>query len=71
MLDLFFLIRKTCLFQKKTKPWFKKTGGLFFLKNEFFSTPIIFQYFFAIFPFIGRSGTSNVTISLIGCALRT
>ena len=48
----------------------EKTGGLFFEKNRFFSTLIIFEPF-CDFPLIARSGTSHVTISLFGCVPHT
>jgi len=41
----------------------KKQVSFFCVKNRFFSTPIVFQPF-CDFPFIARSGTSHVTISL-------
>jgi len=39
-------------------------------KNGFFSTLIIFRSF-CDFPLIARSGTSHITISLIGFAPQT
>jgi len=52
---------------KKTK----KRGGLSLKKLGFFSTLVIFQSFFSDFASIARSGTSPITISLIGCAPHT
>ena len=72
---VFFGNRKLFLFLIKQKypNWKKqkKLGGLFFLKNGFFSTLIAFQSFICDFPLIARSGTSHVTISLFGCAPHT
>jgi len=62
--NVFFLKNKNLLLFKK--PEFEKTGELeFFEEYGFFSTLTIFQSFFVIFP---RSGTTDVTISLIGHA---
>jgi len=49
----FFKKSKNLFLLKKTKNGLKKprkTGGLDILKNGFFSTLIIFQSFFVIFP---------------------
>jgi len=43
---------------------------LFFL-GRFFFDPDYLSILFCDFPLIPRSGTSHVTISLIGCALHT
>jgi len=46
-------------------------GGLFFSKKHFFLNPNYLSILFCDFALIARSGTSHVTISLIGCALHT
>jgi len=62
---------KTCFFWKKAKKSdLKKQVSWLFQKNGFFSTLIVFQYF-CDFPLIAWSGTSHVTISLVGCAPHT
>jgi len=58
-------------FKKKQKNVFKKMGGLFFSKKHFFLNPNYLSILFCNFPLIARSGTSHVTISLIGCAPHT
>jgi len=46
-----FLDKKNLFLSKKQKPGLKKQVSCFFSKkNKFFLTPIIFQYFFVIFP---------------------
>ena len=72
---LCFLITKTCFLKKNKKKRSIKTknvSGLIFFekKNGFFSTLIIPRSF-CDFPLITQSGTSNITISLNGCAPHT
>jgi len=68
---VFFQITKTCFFKVKTKNLdLRKSGGLFFLKIGFFY-PDYLSILFCDFPMSARSGTSHVTISLIGCAPHT
>jgi len=71
-----FKEQKPVFFQKNKTPGVKKkrkkTGGLGFLKKlGIFSNLVIFQYSSCDFPLIARSGTSHITISLIGCAPHT
>ena len=70
-----FFKNKNLFFLKKTPGFVKKRknpDGLGFLRKlGFFSNLDIFQYFFCDFPLIARSGTSHITISLIGCAPHT
>jgi len=49
---VFFLLRTQLVLLKKTtkNPDLKNRRVVFFLKNGFFSTLIIFQFFFVIFP---------------------
>jgi len=67
---VFFLIRKICFFKKKQKHWVKKSWVVF-LKKRIFLNPDYLSILFCDFLFVARSGTSNVTISLIGCAPHT
>jgi len=69
---LFLKIKNLFLFKKTKKTDEKKTGGLFFLeKKRVFLNPDYLSILFCDFPLIARSGTSQVTISLIGCAPHT
>jgi len=70
-----FLKNESLFLFKKTKKigWKKnkKIGGVFFSKNVFFSQSWLSFSPFCDFPLIARSGTSHVTINLIGCAPHT
>jgi len=56
---------------QKPKKHIKKTVGLFLSKKRVFLSPDYLSILFRDFLLIARSGTSHVTISLIGCAPHT
>jgi len=62
---------KTCFFKKKTKNGLKKQVGVFFKKLVFLNLDYYLSILFYDFPLIARSGTSDVTINLIGYAPHT
>jgi len=64
----FFQEQKTVSSQKNKKIWIKKTC---FFKETGFSQPWLSFNPICDFPLIARSGTSHVTISLIGFAPHT
>jgi len=64
--------RKPVSFQKTPKNEFEKTEGLeFFEKKRVFLNPDYLSILFCDFPVMARSGTTDVTISLIGRARYT
>jgi len=58
-------------FKEQNQNGLRQTGGLLFLKKTGFSQPWLSFNPFCDFPLIVRSGTSHVTISLIGCTPHT
>ena len=72
---VFFLKNKNLfLFKTRQKTDIKKQKtqvGWVLLKKRVFLNPHYLSIIFCDFPMIARSGTSQVTIKLIGCALHT
>jgi len=65
----FFFLNKILFLLRKTKPVLKNRRVV--LKKRVFLNPDYLSILFCDFPLIARSGTSHVTISLIGCAPHT
>jgi len=59
---------KLLLLFNETQKRFIKNSRVVFVKKRVFLNPDYLSILFCDFPLIARSGTSHVTISLIGCA---